>query len=91
MRRIFALITAVVVGLTGCGSTSDDKRGDPGRVTGRDSAHWTTRSGKTTIHHSDYDLTIERTKDGTRYELDVTGEGYDHCYRNSKYPKCVDN
>lgn len=94
MRKITAaVVSAAVAGalaLTGCGSTPDDHRGDAGKVVERDSDHWTTKSGKTTVHHWDYDLTIKRSSDGTEYELDVTESGYDHCYRGSSYPKCVD-
>lgn len=87
MRKIFALVTAAtlaaVLGLTAC-STPDDKRGDPGIVRDRD---YDPQTKHTT---ADYDLTIERP-DGSTYDLDVTSGGYDHCYRSSKYPKCVDN
>ena len=85
---LVSLGAALLLLVTGCESP-DDKRGDPGKVVARDEDHWTTKSGKTRIHHSDYDLTVER-KDGTVYELDVTSGGYDHCYRGSSYPKCVD-
>lgn len=83
-----ALVLSVLV-LTGCGATAADRSGDPGKVSGRDESHWTTKSGKTTIHHYDYDLTVTR-KDGTSYEIDVTESAFDHCYRGSAYPKCVD-
>lgn len=83
------LITALTLLLTGCGTGPDDHRGDPGTVVDRDSDYWTTKVGKVTTSHWDYDLTIRRP-DGTTYDLDVTSSGYDHCYRGSAYPKCVD-
>lgn len=88
----FAVITLIVLGtVLGC-STPDDGRGDPGKVVDREASHWTTTSGtgksRTTVWHHDYDLTIRRP-DGSTYELDVTEDGYDHCYRGSGYPKCI--
>lgn len=76
-----AAVGAVLI-LSGC-STPDDERGDPGKVIDRDADY--NSSSKTW----DHDLTVRRP-DGTTYELDVTGDGYDHCYRGSSYPKCVD-
>lgn len=83
-----ALAVLALAGLTACGP--DDHRGDPGKVIARDHDMWSTKSGKVTTWHHDYDLTVQRSKDGSTYELDVTGSGYDHCYRGSSYPKCVD-
>lgn len=83
---VSAALTGLLV-LTGCSTTHGDK-GDPGTVTDRDEDHWTTRSGKTTVHHWDYDLTVRRP-DGTEYEIDVSEDVYDHCYRGSHYPACA--
>lgn len=82
MRRTLAVLaTAAVLVLTGCGP--DDHRGDPGKVVDRERDY--RHSSKTW----DHDLTIRRP-DGSTYELDVSGDAYDHCYRGSSYPKCVD-
>lgn len=92
MKKIMGLIAGLVLGitaLTGCGASEHDRSGDPGKISDRDSDHWTTKSGKTTTHHYDYDLTVTR-KDGTSYEIDVTSAAFDHCYVGSSYPKCVD-
>jgi hypothetical protein len=87
-RRILAVLaTAAVLALAGCGP--DDHRGDPGKVVDREESFYTTRVGKTTTQHWDYDLTIRRP-DGSTYELDVSEDAYDRCYRGSSYPKCVD-
>lgn len=83
MKKIIAGLLIALALVVGC-STPDDKRGDPGIVKERDKESATKHSS------ADYDLTIER-KDGTTYDLDVTSGGFDHCYRGSKYPKCVDN
>lgn len=92
MRKITAAAAvALVLALTGCGTNDHDYSGDPGKVVDRDHD----ANGK---RADDYDLTIERTDaadidaaDGNRtYELDVTSSAYDHCYRGSSYPKCVD-
>lgn len=85
---IAAAVLGVVLILSGC-STPDDERGDAGKVIGREESHWTTKSGKTIVWHHDYDLTVRRP-DGTVYELDVSEDGHDHCYRGSSYPRCVD-
>lgn len=87
--RAFAasVLLAGSLALTGCSTTHGDK-GDPGTVTDRDKDHWTTRSGRTTTHHWDYDLTVRRP-DGTEYGIDVSEDVYDHCYRGSHYPACV--
>lgn len=84
MLKLAAMTLAVLLAvlLTGCGP--DDERGDPGKVTGRDRDY----SSSTKVW--DYDLTIKRTSDGKEYELDVSRSGYDHCYRGSSYPTCVD-
>lgn len=83
MLKIAAMSLAVLltVLLTGCGK--NDKRGDAGRVTDRERSY----SSSTKIW--DYDLTIRR-EDGSSYELDVSRRGYDHCYRGSSYPGCID-
>lgn len=81
-KMIVAAAVAGVLALTGC-STPDDKRGDAGKVVERDSDYYSSTK------QWDYDLTIKRV-DGTEYDLDVTRRGYDHCYRGSSYPKCVD-
>lgn len=95
MRKITAVVVSAVaagaLALTGCGTQDSDYSGDPGKVVDRDHD----ANGK---RADDYDLTIERTRqadineaDGDRtYELDVTSSAYDHCYRGSNYPKCVD-
>lgn len=94
MKRKTAAAAAalgIALVLTGCqGGTHGDK-GDPGRVIGRDyDPSYTTRAGKTRIHHpSDYDLTVRRSADGTEYDIDVSHDVYDHCYTGSSYPKCV--
>lgn len=83
-----SLAAAVGLLLTGCDTTHGDD-GDPGTVVDRDSDVWTTRTGKTTTTHYDYDLTVRRA-DGTEYDIDVSSDVYDHCYRQSAYPKCVE-
>lgn len=90
MRKIVTTVFAAVAVLalsTGCDTTHGDD-GDPGTVTGRDKDSWTTKSGKTTIHHFDYDLTVRRA-DGSTYEIDVSEDVYDHCYTGSAYPACA--
>lgn len=77
---MFAVLTSF--GLGACGATSEDRDGDPGVVVDRDHEV----KGKI----NDYDLTIKRDSDGTVYEKDVSHPAYDHCYRGSKYPLCVD-
>lgn len=87
---IASLAAGAALVLTGCGTQDSDYAGDPGKIVGRD---------KDKVGSSyDYDLTIERTRaadideaGGSRtYEIDVTASAYDHCYRGSSYPKCVD-
>lgn len=85
-----SLAVAVATLVTGCGASDADRSGDPGKVVDRDKDHWTTGSGKNRVHHYDYDLVIQRSSDGTEYEKDVSSAAYDHCYRGSSYPKCVD-
>lgn len=84
-----SLAVAVMALVTGCGASADDRNGDPGTVVSRDEDHWTSGSRKHRVHHSDYTLTIQRA-DGTTYDKDVSSAAYDHCYRRSSYPKCVD-
>lgn len=90
MKKIPAAAGAVlaVVLAAGC-ATTHGADGDPGRVVGRDEDHWTTRVNKTTTYHADYDLTVRRA-DGTEYDIDVSEDVFDHCYRGSRYPGCVE-
>lgn len=86
MKKITGLIAALALGiaaLTGCGASEHDRSGDPGKVSGREKEY------KSSTKSYDYDLTVTRP-DGTSYEIDVTSSAYDHCYRGSAYPKCVD-
>lgn len=86
MKKIMGLIAALALGitaLTGCGASDHDRSGDPGKVSDRE------RKYKSSTKTYDYDLTVTRP-DGTSYEIDVTSSAYDHCYRGSAYPKCVD-
>lgn len=95
MRKITAVVVSAVaagaLALTGCGA-SDDKDGDPGKVVDRE------RDYSTSTKTYDYDLEIRRTNPADieaaggdeTYEIDVTSGSYDHCYRGSSYPKCVD-
>jgi hypothetical protein len=80
-RRIVITAVAGVMLLTGCQEHGTD--GDPGKVIYRESEYH--KSSKTW----DYDLVIERP-DGSTYEIDVSSGVYDHCYRGSAYPKCVE-
>ena len=93
MNKIKAAPIALVLGalavLTGC-ADSHGADGDPGVVQSRDEDHWVTKSGKTRIHHYDYDLTVQ-TPDGKTYDIDVGEDVYDHCFTGSKYPKCTKN
>lgn len=92
--KLHAIIASVVMvlsfALAGCGASEEDRSGDPGKVVDRDSDTWTTGSRNHRVTHHDYDLTIKRSSDGTEYEKDVSSAAYDHCYRGSSYPKCVD-
>lgn len=88
MRKTLAGLALAVLALAGC-STPDDGRGDPGKVVDREHVMWSTRTKGVTTWYHDYDLDIRRP-DGTTYGLDVTEDGYDHCYRGSSYPECVD-
>lgn len=85
-----SVVAALALLLTGCGANDHDRSGDPGKVTDRDEDHWTTGSRKHRVYHSDYDLTIKRSSDGTEYDIDVSSAAFDHCYQGSSYPKCVD-
>jgi hypothetical protein len=77
---------ALIFGMTACGASDSDCQGDPGRVVEKDYDS----NGKAP---DDWDVTVERDKDGTQYEKDVTSTAFDWVHKGSRWPSvkhCAD-
>lgn len=95
MRRALAALgaalTLTALGLTGCGS--DTEQGPAGQVVAKDKDRDCHTTGTGRKRHrtcdTEYELTT-RDKHGDDHEFEVSSGVYDNCRRGSAYPKCVD-
>lgn len=88
-----AFVAAIGIFLVaGCGSPHP--QGPAGQVTDHDKDQDCRTTGTGAKKHRtctwDYELTV-RTPDGGETDFAVDSAAYDHCYRGSAYPKCIDN